>query len=254
MARSLCATRPSRRCSTLQYRTAVKQNLPLWRAAMLAAGPLELDAVRSDHRATSVAAQAQVSVDEKERSSGGDPVRADVASRKKHTSRYLPPAWSAYRQEVCGALLIFRAFHGDCCAKGALFQGCSRLGHLLRGKRADSAPRTQRDATPYGYLLSGFGAPHDVWAARGEVVVSHGSGKIIMMLEKDDPGVHRSSIHARQLAGSEQKKHMRPAADQSRDDLKFSALLQACENVYPFVLLASKKNRLGHNDLAPHPP
>ncbi|KAH8929431.1 hypothetical protein BT69DRAFT_204585 [Atractiella rhizophila] len=69
-----------------------------------------------------------------------------------------PPIWSQTRQELCEALDYYRTYQSGSYYSGGLV---------------------------HGYLLNGFPAARDQWAANGKVIISHGGGK--SMRDPTDP-------------------------------------------------------------------
>lgn len=183
-----------------------------------------------------------------------------------------PPAWAATRQELCETLPYFRAYHAGCHARLA-HSASSRLQRLTTGMTKWSehtVDSVEREGVPYGYLLGGFGAPRDVWAHQGRVIISHGGGKSAPLhgllsnsddlddtahsalddveddstyLQADmtcnDSVVDSQSVsQARQLVG-----------DQRREDAKVACLLHSMQHTAPIVLLASRSYGPGSVDL-----
>ncbi|WWC99165.1 hypothetical protein V866_006060 [Kwoniella sp. B9012] len=118
--------------------------------------------------------------------------RAEVLPQPRNR----PPVWAESRQELCEALPYYRSFQS---------------GLYMHKKVA------------YGYLLEAFPAPRDIWAHKGRVIISHGGGQCVRMLQLDGtPG---------------------PAtlqADQSRSDARVDTLLLAHERRTPILLIAGK--------------
>ncbi|EIW66506.1 hypothetical protein TREMEDRAFT_74716 [Tremella mesenterica DSM 1558] len=103
-----------------------------------------------------------------------------------------PPVWAESRQELCETLPYYRAYQS---------------GLYMHAKMG------------YGYLLDGFGAPRDIWAHEGRVIISHGGGQ----------STHHPSTARVVLCD-----------DQSSEQARIDTLLQAARNRTPIVLLAGE--------------
>ncbi|KAL1410253.1 hypothetical protein Q8F55_004259 [Vanrija albida] len=117
----------------------------------------------------------------------------------RHEPRGRPPVWAQTRQELCEALPYYRAFQS----------GMYMSKHVA-----------------YGYLLDGFPAPRDVWAAGGRVIISHGGGQSTRTL--DTRGQPVSCL----------------LADHSAKSDRIGTLLAAAERRAPVVLLAGAEYAL----------
>ncbi|KAF7327298.1 2OG-FeII-Oxy-2 domain-containing protein [Mycena kentingensis (nom. inval.)] len=110
----------------------------------------------------------------------------------KYPLEHYPPIWAASRQEVCETLEYFQSYQG-----GVYFSG----------------------GVAKGYLLGGFGAPRDLFAFGGKLIISHGGGKAEWLRVKKGEATTTA------------------ADDQRKDDPSVSALLVNYKMRKPLVLL-----------------
>lgn len=145
-----------------------------------------------------------------------------------------PYAWAESRQELCESLPYYRAFQS-----GSYVSSAQTTSSSLR----QTNENTTKDSIPYGYLLAGFGASHDVWEHKGRVIISHGGGKSM----RNHPMTKSSNDDSQAMfnkSANQDKVHQ--TADQSLDDHHITALVQSQRNQTPIVMLMAKDYKLSH--------
>lgn len=193
-----------------------------------------------------------------------------------------PPIWSVTRQELCETLPYYRTYHSGCYFVSAQrprwFDVHEPKGgdesflddaEKVKGKGCSRRKSAQhRDATPYAYLLGGYGAPRDVWHAEGRVVISHGGGKSgrreetdLLSEEEEEQGEQQEEEEkkrtnkADKVAEERKRKSDKPASspgrlkllsDQTSSDARVAALLQSVRDKTPIILILGKDYPLAH--------